>query len=230
MNPVWSPDGTRIAYAVSSQPDWQRGTSVIAADGTPSQPLVTPEDLENSYVRGRPAWSPDGNRVAILTQDSEEARSIYVVAEDGSGLKKLADNTSMPTWSPDGSRIAFAMTTTEGGPYDLYTVHPDGSQQERMVQSSIVRHRWTDTLSWSPDGSAILFGDHVFPTDGSAGWQLPRTDEYTAWSPDGSRIAVVGGDDAVLYTIETDGTDGRVLVERHENGELIAAGGRPLPE
>ncbi len=146
MYPAWSPDGTQIAFVASNTHE-PFGISLTAADGSQSQNLVTQDDLESSYVLGRPVWSPDGSRIAFLTSDSEEIESIYVVSVDGSGLKKLADNTSMPTWSPDGSKIAFAMPATEDGPYDSYTAHPDGSQQERMAQSSIKRHRWTDTFS-----------------------------------------------------------------------------------
>ena len=233
MNPVWSPDGTHIAFAVSPQPNRQLGISVMEADGSESRPLVTPEDLESRSVIGPPAWSPDGGRIAILAGDPEGGKFtyvLYVVAVDGTGLRTLADNTSMPTWSPDGRSIAFAMTSTDGGLYSLYTIDPDGSQLNEVAESPFrTVHRIT-TVSWSPDGSAILFGEHVFPIDGSAEWTLPWTDERTAWSPDGPRIAGYGGyHDVWLYTVERDGSDGRVLVERDENGKLVAAGGKPLP-
>ena len=237
INPVWSPDGTQIAYAVSSQSNGPFGISVMAADGSDSQPLVTPEDLENSsVVRPRPVWSPDGGRIAVLAVNSEGGKLIYhvyVVEVDGSGLRRLTEygNTSMPTWSPDGRSLAFAMPSTEGGSYSLYTINPDGSQLKEVAESRFRSIHWAYTVSWSPDGSAILFGEYVFTVDGSAEWRLPGMNKYSAWSPDGSRIATyhIGGDSGI-YTVAKDGTDSRVLAEwDSRSGEFVAAGGKPLP-
>ena len=233
INPVWSPDGTHIAFAVSPQLNGPFGISVIAADGSELQPLVAPEDLEHNNFWAPPAWSPDGSHIAIQGLNREGERAIYVVAEDGTGLRRLADYASPPAWSPDGRSIAFAMTSTEGGLYSLYTIDPDGSDLNMVAQSPFRSIYWSDTVSWSPDGSAILLGDRVFPIDGSAEWQLPWPDNHGAWSPDGSRIAVnstLGPSQIRLYTVAKDGSDGRVLVEWDEDSEeLVAAGGKPLP-
>ena len=236
IHPVWSPDGNRIAFAVSPQSNWQFGISVMAADGSESQPLVVPTDLENSSVLAPPAWSPDGSHIAIVALNSEGdefTHQIYVVAVDGTGVRMLAnDHTSAPTWSPDGRSIAFGMTATERGLYSLYTIKSDGSQLNEMAPSPFRNMHWSYTVSWSPDGSAILLRHRVIPVDGTAEWTLHWSHEHTAWSPDGSRIAIhSGGPYGVrLYTVARDGSDGRVLVERDENGELVAAGGKQLPE
>ena len=244
MNPAWSPDGTQIAFVTSSQSKGPFGINVMAADGSDSQPLVTPEDLENDIIWVRPAWSPDGGRIAFVTQNLDGGRSasaaknlegegsIYVVEVDGSGLRRLTDHgyTSMPTWSPDGGSLAFAMPSTERGLYSLYTIDPDGSQLKEVAETISRRIHWTETVSWSPDGSAILFEGYAFPVDGSAEWRIPGA-LLRAWSPDGSRIAIMkSGSDSVLYTVAKDGTDRRVLAEwDSRSGELLAAGGKPLP-
>ena len=70
----------------------------------------------------RPAWSPDGQWLAISSdRDSPnphrpdgfeliQQTDIYVLHPDGSGLRRLTHTNSFagsPSWSPDGKQIAF---------------------------------------------------------------------------------------------------------------------------
>src|ERR1044071_9159077 len=57
-SPVWSPDGTKIAFI--SNRDYLLSLYVMNADGSNAQ-LVTSKPLEPS----RPAWSPDGRKIAF---------------------------------------------------------------------------------------------------------------------------------------------------------------------
>jgi TolB protein len=84
--PVWSPDGTRIAFV--SAPGHLR---VVNADGT-GQIDLTP--AENAY---EPAWSPDGTRIAY----SGSVGHVFVANADGSGRTELTPNmdSSRPTWT-----------------------------------------------------------------------------------------------------------------------------------
>ena len=84
--PLWSPDGTRIAYQSHEQTCWEGcGESafwfyeVVRADGDGTV------SLGNSYYRGTHEWSPDGTRVAFV--DTFECGSrVYVRNADGSGV------------------------------------------------------------------------------------------------------------------------------------------------
>ena len=77
----------------------------MAADGT---------NLTNLKQRAfRPlAWSPDGERIAFMSDRRDETVEIYVVNADGTDLISLTPHSghaSSPTWSPDGRRIAFGL-------------------------------------------------------------------------------------------------------------------------
>ena len=86
------------------------------------------------------------------------------------------------------------------------------------------------TVSWSPDGSSLLFSGTgllgLVDSDGSNARHLIgfdtrnfRRELYASWSHDGSRIAVYQHDidtsrsDALLFTVSPDGLDRRVLVK-----------------
>lgn len=93
-------------------------------------------------------WSPDGQCIAFLINDSG---SLYVANADGSNMLEVAsdavpDGGSPPSWSPDGERIAYA--SKEG----LKTVRLDGTQSILLASGDY--HR---APAWSPDGQYVAF-------------------------------------------------------------------------
>ena len=233
INPVWSPDGTSIVFG--SGP-W--GISVMAADGSDSRSLVNPP-VEWFFVSGPPVLSPEGSHIAFVVEKKEDRQVMYMVGVDGSGLKWLEDgmDPDLLAWSPDSRRIAFAKRVFLGGDYPfgtaagIYTIGLDGSEPREIISFPTLRLSVTNSISWSPDGSQILFGSYVIEADGSATLRHLGPGNHASWSPDGSRIAIYTSSDSavVLYTVARDGSESRILAEQAEDGSLIAAKGRPLP-
>jgi TolB protein len=107
LEPSWSPDGRRLAFAVL-QPDFTYAIDVVNVDGTGLRTVV--------HGRGNavePAWSPDGTRL-VFGSDRDSPlgfHGLYVINVNGSGLTKLTGGTwddSHPSWSPDGTTIVFS--------------------------------------------------------------------------------------------------------------------------
>ncbi len=119
-SPVWSPDGSRIAFVGEFSATVAAAIYVMNADGSG---LVRVANGEN------PSWSPDGTRIAFAqVGDGADDGNIDVVNADGTGLRWLIQG-SAPAWSPDGTRIAF-VTSPSRLPESI--TEPRSSRSRRM--------------------------------------------------------------------------------------------------
>ena len=93
-HPVWSPDGTKIAFI--SKRDYHFALYVMNADGSNAR-LVTDKVIDS----GEPAWSPDGGKIAFSggargsIGSNIPSVNIYVVNVDGSELTQLTRDAGM---------------------------------------------------------------------------------------------------------------------------------------
>ena len=212
FDPVWSPDGTRIAFRSERSGDSE--IWVMNADGS---------DEHKLSMGLSPAWSPDGSRIAYASPGTIqcpprrglECTGISIMKADGSDQHRVpnTDVGEYPTWSPDGKRIAFNSNFT--GEHRMFVVEPDGSN---LVDLGFVDEGWQ--VDWSPDGRSILFTSHrdhpdnytdiyVMRPDGSEVERLTTNAGYTpAWSPDGAYFVYCAPN---LVVMRADGSGMTVL-------------------
>jgi TolB protein len=139
-----SPDGRRVAYAeLKGQSHYQDFELHVAnLDGSDHRQLTDDATGDTS-----PAWSPDGTKIAFVSNRAESARcwthdcvgytnELYVMDADGGHVTRLTETPheeQTPAWSPDGERIVYSRSPDAFGPFELYVVDPDGSCPTRLI-------------------------------------------------------------------------------------------------
>jgi TolB protein len=162
---------------------------VIGSDGSG---LV---QLTNTPTNDRfPAWSPDGSRIAFVS-DRTGIAQIWVMNANGSDPRQLtfdpARKDQVPDWSPDGSMIAYATLDPALGS-DIWILNADGSGQRHVTDDQARQIG----AAWSPDGTQIAFLNnddrlvYVVNADGTSQHVVRREglQFVAAWQPRGHRI------------------------------------------
>ena len=170
VNPVWSPDGQLIAYAIGAGTS---GTDIqiasITLDGIADGFTVAGDSAANDWG---PTWSPDGSQVLFVSNRSGNDDIWSVATDSGAAPVQLTDDggaDSVPVYSPDGARIAFV--SDRSGEPEIWTMAPDGSDPVNLTNHP---QHWDGqwSVSWSPDGSRIAYASASFPDARNSGWVM----------------------------------------------------------
>jgi Tol biopolymer transport system component len=103
--PVWSPDGQHVAFVLEEQPppgvvQSETNVDIYTVDvGTGERKQLTQGTSTNLW----PTWSPDGQRIAFVSDRDSATGDIYVMNADGTDVRRLTDNDvaeAMLAWAP----------------------------------------------------------------------------------------------------------------------------------
>jgi Tol biopolymer transport system component len=118
--PTWSPDGTRLAFAL-----WPLTSYVIDADGSNLR------HLEGSGTA--PQWSPDGSTIASVICGSNP--TLYFFRPDGRSVRNLQFDGCDFSWTLDGRITYGGYSPDPSAPSDMWVMDEDGGNLQRLGDS-----------------------------------------------------------------------------------------------
>ncbi|MGE5460414.1 MAG: TolB family protein [Solirubrobacterales bacterium] len=130
-DPVFSPDGTRIAFFRTKAGVSPQGAGAIFTIGVDGSNLRRITPWGGAFLDQ--SWSPDGQWIiyqrpyGVLTMvhpDGSDPHDVPLTLPPGSGAQN-------PSWSPDGAWIVFSLS--HDGIANIYMVRPDGTSLTRIT-------------------------------------------------------------------------------------------------
>jgi Tol biopolymer transport system component len=214
--PVWSPDGSRIAFVRESDSVRAAFTGIytMSPDGSDVRRISSSDGGSDFW----PSWSPDGTQIVFAAIRNEDW-GIWIVDADGSNEHMILGGTGAgyvdnPVWSPDGNLIAFVgnLAVDDYSPDDaLYVMRPDGSGVNPIADAPGVGV--AGDLAWQPLPVQVVTVEPT-PPPMNAG----VVDTFTV-GPD-VRSVVFGEGSVWVAASNNDGSEGgrilRIDPETHE--------------
>jgi len=191
FNPVFSPDGRRVALAAKSHSGMHLYTMFVSG-GTPVR-ATSADDIELCAT-----WSPDGAWLAYSALVGPNVALMKVRPGSGEAPVRVAPTfgAAAPVWSPDGAWIA------DHNDGHLLLVSPDGKQHRDLPGDA-------GPVAWSRDSHTLYQVRHDAPAlvaiDVATGKDrklrdLPGLTPYSNGSP-GLSAALTSDGKSIVYTV-----------------------------
>ncbi len=148
--PIWTPDGTRVAFTSNRTTAGGENLFWLAADGTSvAEPLTT----NVSSVQTAESWSPDGRSLVLSRLEAATGWDLWVfsIAErKARPLVQTRASESAARISPDGRWIAYE--SDQSGRFEVYVRALPGPSRDRQVSID-----GGSAPVWAPSGRELFY-------------------------------------------------------------------------
>lgn len=199
LNPRWSPDGSRIAFAANSDrnEDWWN-IYTVNVDGSGLSFITA-----GSVYEARPIWSPDGKQIAFFSVERESFpkpdRNLLKIVEVNTGKQQTISDiiirgqtSPLFSWSPNAQLLAFASEKDKSK--HIYVFSLATKDIQRLTDAGN-----NSEPSWSPDGRRIAFTSeregksdiYVMNANGTDQRRVTnalRLNRFPSWSANGNFV------------------------------------------
>ncbi len=201
--PKISPDGKRIAIGIMEK-DSEVYIYDLARDTLSRFTFQGPNNLV-------PSWTPDGKRIAYVSNSSGPRNIFWQLADGTGGLDRLntSPNLSIPgSWSPDGKVLIYSIIDRQMG-YDIWTLTPSDHKTQIFLQTKFNEN----APQFSPDGRWLAYSSdesghseiYVVPYPGPGGkWQISSDGgREPVWNRNGRELFFRNGNKMMAAPINT---------------------------
>jgi hypothetical protein len=181
--PAWSPDGSTLAFELLHDGSHQVATVGRAGGSADTVFVGLPGGQADTVVvllpdapgyDGQPAWSPDGQRLAFVSDRVayDIAFDVYTMNADGTDQTLRTHGSFLwpsmrlsqhPVWSPDGTMIAYVRGSIINGSdvrFQVVVMSAGGVFIKDVAWAGDIPWRELldpGSLAWSPDGRSIAY-------------------------------------------------------------------------
>lgn len=196
---------------------------------------LTDHSETQNYFNVSPAISPNGGKVAFLSDRSGYADIYVMSSDDGRELKKIISGQRTAeleelkwlspglSWAPDNRHLVFAAKSGNEDALVFYDTEKETKHTHKLGLDGIF------TASWSPDGQYVAFSGlkdgasdlFLYNIKSKKVTQLTYdlfSDTRPTWSPDGSELAFVSdrGEQLLTGVVSPRSPQARDLLKKHD--------------